>query len=64
VTLNVNLGAAFGAWFGGQLFDLGGSSTFLFMTAIVSGVLAMASMWTGKTSSARLQAPAERSPTE
>jgi hypothetical protein len=50
-------------WFGGRLFDLSGSYTFTFMTAIVSGVLAIASMWTGNTLAARLQAPAERSPT-
>ena len=63
VTLSGNLGAAFGAWFGGRLFDLSGSYTFTFMTAIVSGALAIASMWTGNASPARLQAPAERSPT-
>jgi hypothetical protein len=50
-------------WLGGRLFDLSGSYTFAFMTAIVSGVLAIASMWTGNTLAARLQAPAERSPT-
>jgi predicted MFS family arabinose efflux permease len=63
VTLSDNLGAAFGVWFGGRLFDLSGRYTFTFMTAIVSGVLAIASMWTGNALPARLQAPAERSPT-
>ncbi|MDH3603127.1 MAG: MFS transporter [Candidatus Tectomicrobia bacterium] len=63
VTLSGNLGAAFGAWFGGRLFDLSGSYTFTFMTAIISGVLAIALMWTGHASPARQQTPAERSPT-
>jgi predicted MFS family arabinose efflux permease len=47
VTLSANLGAAFGAWFGGRLFDLSGSYTFTFLTAIISGVFAIACMWTG-----------------
>lgn len=47
VTLSGNLGAAFGAWFGGQLFDLSGSYAFTFMTAIVSGICAIALMWAG-----------------
>jgi predicted MFS family arabinose efflux permease len=47
VTLSGNLGAAFGAWFGGRLFDLSGSYTFTFITAIVSGVFAIALMWMG-----------------
>jgi len=50
------------AGLGGRLFDLSGSYTFTFMTAIVSGVLAIASRWTGNALPARLQAPAERSP--
>jgi predicted MFS family arabinose efflux permease len=49
VTLSANLGAAFGAWFGGRLFDLSGSYTFTFLTAIISGVCAIVCMWTGNT---------------
>jgi predicted MFS family arabinose efflux permease len=48
VTLSANLGAAFGAWFGGQLFDVTGSYTRTFLTAIASGFLAIASMWAGR----------------
>lgn len=48
VTLSANLGAAFGAWFGGRLFDLTGSYTRTFITAIASGVLAIACMWAGR----------------
>jgi predicted MFS family arabinose efflux permease len=47
VNLSATLGAAFGAWFGGRLFDLSGSYTFTFLTAIISGVFAIACMWTG-----------------
>lgn len=42
-----NLGAAIGAWLGGQLFDLSGSYTLTFTTAIVSGLLAIICMWFG-----------------
>ncbi len=48
VTLSANLGAAFGAWFGGRLFDLSGSYTLTFVTAIASGALAIGSMWAGR----------------
>src|SRR5919108_6320008 len=47
VTLSANLGAAFGAWIGGRFFDLTGSYTLTFLTAIVSGSLAIACMWAG-----------------
>ncbi len=63
VTLSGNLGAAFGAWFGGRLFDFSGSYTFTFVTAIISGTLAIASMWTSSAASFRLREPAERSST-
>jgi len=49
VTLSANLGSAFGAWFGGRLFDLTGSYTLTFVTAIVSGVLAIGCMRAGRT---------------
>lgn len=42
-----NLGAAIGAWLGGSLFDLSGSYTLTFATAIVSGLLAIGCMWLG-----------------
>jgi MFS family permease len=45
VSLSANLGAAFGAWCGGQLFDLSGSYACTFLTAIVSGCLAIGCMW-------------------
>jgi MFS family permease len=61
VTLSGNLGAAFGAWFGGRLFDLSGSYTLTFCTAIVSGMLAIICMWTGDRSGERPQVRAERS---
>jgi predicted MFS family arabinose efflux permease len=47
VTLSANLGAAFGAWIGGRFFDLTGSYALTFLTAIVSGALAIAWMWAG-----------------
>jgi predicted MFS family arabinose efflux permease len=47
VTLSANLGAAFGAWIGGRFFDLTGSYIPTFLTAIVSGALAIACMWVG-----------------
>jgi predicted MFS family arabinose efflux permease len=47
VTLSGNLGAAFGAWIGGRFFDLTGSYALTFLTAIVSGSLAIACMWAG-----------------
>ncbi|MBI3327351.1 MAG: MFS transporter [Nitrospinae bacterium] len=49
VMLSANLGAAFGAWIGGRLFDLTGSYTLTFATAIASGVLAIACMWAGRS---------------
>lgn len=61
VTLSGNLGAAFGAWFGGRLFDLSGSYTFTFITAIVSGACAIALMWTGQSVSHPLPTAAKRS---
>lgn len=48
VTLSANLGSAFGAWFGGRLFDRTGSYTLTFVTAIASGLLAIACMWMGQ----------------
>jgi predicted MFS family arabinose efflux permease len=48
VMLSANLGAAFGAWFGGRLFDLSGSYSFTFLTAIMSGMVAIACMWAGR----------------
>ena len=45
VSLSANLGAAFGAWCGGQLFDLSGSYACTFLTAIVTGGLAIRCMW-------------------
>ena len=47
VNLSANCGAAFGAWFGGQLFDLSGSYTLTFLTAIVSGACAIGCMAAG-----------------
>jgi predicted MFS family arabinose efflux permease len=49
VTLSGNLGAAFGAWVGGRLFDLTGSYALTFLTAIISGALAIGWMWAGKS---------------
>jgi predicted MFS family arabinose efflux permease len=48
VTLSGNLGAAFGAWVGGRLFDLTGSYVLTFLTAIVSGTLAIGCMWAAR----------------
>lgn len=45
VNLSASLGAAFGAWCGGRLFDLSGSYAFTFLTAIGSGGLAIGCMW-------------------
>ena len=61
VTLSGNIGAAFGAWFGGRLFDLSGSYTLTFMTAIISGLCAITLMWTGKGVSSPLPVDVERS---
>ena len=61
VTLSGNLGAAFGAWFGGRLFDLSGRYALTFFTAIVSGMLAIICMWMGDRSSVVPHAHAERS---
>jgi predicted MFS family arabinose efflux permease len=61
VTLSGNLGAAFGAWFGGRLFDLSGSYTFTFITAIVSGVCAIALMWMGNRVSSLLPTVVKKS---
>ncbi|MEE8302581.1 MAG: MFS transporter [Candidatus Tectomicrobia bacterium] len=49
VNLSANLGAAFGAWFGGRLFDFSGSYALTFLTAIVSGGVAIGCMWAGRT---------------
>ena len=48
VNLSGNLGAAFGAWCGGRLFDVSESYAFTFATAIVSGLLAISCMWIGR----------------
>ncbi|MBI3325178.1 MAG: MFS transporter [Nitrospinae bacterium] len=48
VTLSHSLGAAFGAWFGGRLFDLSGSYLLTFATALASGAVAIACMWAGR----------------
>jgi MFS family permease len=48
VTLSGNLGAAFGAWMGGRLFDVTSSYALTFATAIVSGALAIGCMWVGR----------------
>lgn len=45
VNLSASLGSAFGAWFGGYLFDLHGNYSWPFLTAIGSGLLAIACMW-------------------
>ncbi|ETW94024.1 MAG: hypothetical protein ETSY1_36645 [Candidatus Entotheonella factor] len=52
-----NLGAAIGAWLGGRLFDLSGSYTLTFTTAIVSGLLAIGCMWLGGSNRRSLAAP-------
>ena len=48
VNLSANLGAAFGAWCGGQLFDVSQSYACTFATAIASGLLAISCMWIGR----------------
>jgi predicted MFS family arabinose efflux permease len=48
VTLSGNLGAALGAWTGGRFFDLTGSYTLTFATAIASGLIAIGCMWGGR----------------
>jgi predicted MFS family arabinose efflux permease len=48
VNLSGNLGAAFGAWCGGRLFDVSESYTLTFATAITSGLLAISCMWSGR----------------
>lgn len=48
VNLSANLGAALGAWCGGRLFDLSGSYALTFVTAMVSGLLAISCMWLGR----------------
>jgi predicted MFS family arabinose efflux permease len=48
VNLSANLGAAFGAWCGGRLFDVTESYAFTFTTAIASGLLAISCMWIGR----------------
>jgi predicted MFS family arabinose efflux permease len=48
VNLSANLGAAFGAWCGGRLFDVTESYTLTFATAIASGLLAISCMWIGR----------------
>ena len=49
VTLSGNLGAALGAWIGGRFFDLTGSYTLTFATAIASGLLAIGCIWAGRS---------------
>ena len=48
VNLSANLGAAFGAWCGGRLFDVSESYALTFATAIASGLLAIGCMWIGR----------------
>ena len=48
VNLSANLGAAFGAWCGGRLFDVSESYALTFATAIASGLLAIICMWIGR----------------
>jgi len=48
VNLSANLGAAFGAWCGGRLFDVTESYALTFATAIASGLLAISCMWSGR----------------
>src|SRR5262249_51488685 len=48
VNLSGNLGAAFGAWCGGRLFDVSESYALTFATAITSGLLAIGCMWSGR----------------
>jgi predicted MFS family arabinose efflux permease len=48
VSLSANLGAAFGAWCGGRLFDVTESYACTFATAIASGLLAIGCMWLGR----------------
>ena len=56
VNLSANLGAAVGAWCGGRLFDLSGSYAFTFVTAMVSGLLAISCMWLGRGGSPMAEA--------
>jgi predicted MFS family arabinose efflux permease len=49
VNLSANLGAAFGAWCGGRLFDVSESYALTFATAIASGLLAISCMWIGRS---------------
>jgi predicted MFS family arabinose efflux permease len=60
VTLSGNLGAAFGAWFGGRLFDLSGHYALTFFTAIISGIFAIICMWIGDRSSIEPRAHVQR----
>lgn len=48
INLSASLGAAFGAWCGGRLFDLSGSYVWTFLTAIVSGGVAISCLWLGR----------------
>jgi predicted MFS family arabinose efflux permease len=48
VSLSANLGAAFGAWCGGRLFDVSESYALTFATAIASGLLAISCLWIGR----------------
>jgi predicted MFS family arabinose efflux permease len=48
VNLSGNLGAAFGAWCGGRLFDVSASYALTFATAMASGLLAIGCMWSGQ----------------
>lgn len=53
VNLSGSLGAACGAWFGGHLFDVSGSYILTFVTAMVSGMIAMGCMWLVRLASRR-----------
>lgn len=55
VNLSAHLGAALGAWCGGRLFDLSGSYALTFITAMVSGLLAISCMWLGRCGSPMVQ---------
>ena len=45
VNLSASLGAACGVWLGGRLFEVSGSYVLTFVTAIVSGMIAIGCIW-------------------